>query len=565
MTHRFAACTLLLATTAAFAGPVAPDNSAGAVREAPLLYVRVQGPAGMTVTYLEGASTGRTFDAPVTVGMRPLMYHRARLDGLPNLPGVSLYPSFEVRGTLCLPPRMSAADFPAPVVITENDIAQAVTGTFVTKVITLEDPNVSGGVPQVPGQPTEWEIAPKQDAIQYARDLGRPLLIVRLGAREPDREQRAQLRAGCILYPGELALAPLPASPSPTYAGYPGYPYPLPPSLAFGPRSMRAPLPSKSYREEGGEECLRDGGDRGTKVYLDQTGDLRGLDPSDTVATFKDSTGRRKIVPSNEVCVCVPRFIAVRQAIPLVVHDSTLAPFRMDGRDERVQLDKAEGTKKTRQLDYTPMMRGRDHLNANVVVTPQIRLTDIVELKAIHVDLGQFEYVGTDKLRLLTEEQKTRLKRQMDLAIHFTRQQLVRGIMTPIGTKAIGRVDNLGQVTGTLEVRDVTCLCTQEQPAIPEQPLHICKWASAEGAQIGDVITFTIRYSNLGGKPIKDIAISDNLTGRLEYIPGSAKSDRESVFVTQDNDAGSLILRWEIRDPLPPGQKGIVTFQARVR
>jgi uncharacterized repeat protein (TIGR01451 family) len=209
-------------------------------------------------------------------------------------------------------------------------------------------------------------------------------------------------------------------------------------------------------------------------------------------------------------------------------------------------------------------MRGRERLNANIVVTPQIRLTDIVELQAIHVDLGQFEYIGTDQLKLLTEEEKLRMKRQLELGMLLTRQQLIRGIMTPIGVVAIGRMDNLGQITGTLEVRDVSCICMHE-PTIPEQPLHVCKWASAEGAQIGDVITFTIRYSNLGGKPIKDIAISDNLTGRLEYIPGSAKSDREAVFVTQDNDAGSLILRWEVRDPLPPGQKGIVTFQARVR
>ena len=79
------------------------------------------------------------------------------------------------------------------------------------------------------------------------------------------------------------------------------------------------------------------------------------------------------------------------------------------------------------------------------------------------------------------------------------------------------------------------------------------------------MVTFFLKFSNIGGKPITDVAVSDSLTGRLEYIPGSAKSDREAVFVTQDNDAGSLILRWEIRDALPPGQKGIVTFQARVR
>jgi uncharacterized repeat protein (TIGR01451 family) len=84
-------------------------------------------------------------------------------------------------------------------------------------------------------------------------------------------------------------------------------------------------------------------------------------------------------------------------------------------------------------------------------------------------------------------------------------------------------------------------------------------------AQIGDVVTFFISYTNTGGKPIANIAVSDSLSPRLEYVPGSARSDREAIFVTQENEAGSLILRWEVKDPLAPCQKGVVSFQARVK
>src|SRR5262249_49638491 len=60
-------------------------------------------------------------------------------------------------------------------------------------------------------------------------------------------------------------------------------------------------------------------------------------------------------------------------------------------------------------------------------------------------------------------------------------------------------------------------------------------------------------------------AVSDSLTGRLEYISGTAQADREAVFTTQPNEAGSLILRWEIGGQLLPGKSGVGRFQARIR
>ena len=79
------------------------------------------------------------------------------------------------------------------------------------------------------------------------------------------------------------------------------------------------------------------------------------------------------------------------------------------------------------------------------------------------------------------------------------------------------------------------------------------------------MVTFYLKYTNHGGKPISDVALSDSLTGRLEYVPGSARSDRNAVFTTQENEAGSVILRWEVTGKLLPGQSGIVSFQAKMR
>jgi uncharacterized repeat protein (TIGR01451 family) len=98
-----------------------------------------------------------------------------------------------------------------------------------------------------------------------------------------------------------------------------------------------------------------------------------------------------------------------------------------------------------------------------------------------------------------------------------------------------------------------------------EAPLLLDKWPDRCCAQIGDVVTFTLRYRNPGGLPIANVVVSDSLASRYEFMPGSGRADRAHTFTTQVNEVGSLILRWQINDPLPPHESGIVTFQVRIR
>jgi uncharacterized repeat protein (TIGR01451 family) len=119
-------------------------------------------------------------------------------------------------------------------------------------------------------------------------------------------------------------------------------------------------------------------------------------------------------------------------------------------------------------------------------------------------------------------------------------------------------------VKATAETRSLTACC-HEIAEIPDSPLLLFKCADKGAAQVGDVITFTLKYANQGGKPIRDVALTDSLAGRLEYVPGSAEADRDAVFTTQENEAGGQVLRWEINGVLQPGASGIVKFKARVR
>jgi uncharacterized repeat protein (TIGR01451 family) len=139
------------------------------------------------------------------------------------------------------------------------------------------------------------------------------------------------------------------------------------------------------------------------------------------------------------------------------------------------------------------------------------------------------------------------------------------GVENVVRTAVVGRVE-LGPevVIGVVETRDLT-VCCNEVPAPPDKPLVLIKCCDATCANPGDVITFVLKYSNHGGRPITDVAVTDSLAGRLEYVPGSAESDRDAVFTTQENEAGSVILRWEIGGRLMPGESGRLRFKARVR
>ena len=89
--------------------------------------------------------------------------------------------------------------------------------------------------------------------------------------------------------------------------------------------------------------------------------------------------------------------------------------------------------------------------------------------------------------------------------------------------------------------------------------------APGHAVNAGDVVTITIRYANTGVKAISDLVVSDSLSGRLEYIAGSAETDRPGNFTTAANEAGSVVVRWDLPGTLLPGQAGMVRFKAKVR
>jgi uncharacterized repeat protein (TIGR01451 family) len=350
-------------------------------------------------------------------------------------------------------------------------------------VFTLEHPGQAFPTPSSSLQALEVDAPPGTDPVAFARTLGRPLLVLRVGEREPPADEIACLAIpGTVLLPGDRAL-PLPAAgPWVPWACWPIY------DPIHGPR-----VPD--------EECLHDGGDRGIRAGLDAAGRLRGVDAEDTVAAYTDNHGQRHVAISNRVCVCSPRYVAVRAETALVRYDLVVAVANAAGLSGQELLRKDYGERVAQQLEQPRALAERERVSV---------------------------------------------------------------IQSALSAAIVGRIEGLGQMITVQETRNVTGV-PNEAPPPPEKPLVLCKSVDKSAAQVGEIVTFTLRFTNFGGQPIADVVVTDSLSGRLEFVPGSTRSDRDVLLTTEENEAGSHLLRWQVGGKLLPGQTGSIRFQARVR
>jgi uncharacterized repeat protein (TIGR01451 family) len=486
MNAKLSAALLAWAAVAgpAFAGSVGGPPSAppAASATAPLLYVRVVGPTGAHVTFYPGTPEAQSYDTPTTVGLRPGYCYRVQIKDIPDHPGLVLTPTLEVRGSLKCGPCFDCGRYPAPVAIDEDDLRRIRQGVMVTKAIYLENPCLAFPVPTKPDQPIQIDVRPGDDPLEVARHYGRPVLVVHVGERNPPADELAHAAVpNTILLPGAQAL-PLPTVPPPLQAAC-FSPY----DPVLGPRCPE-------------EECLRDGGDAPPRAAFGYEGRLANVDPADTVAEYRTSKGEKKIAVSNPVCVCVPRFGAIRALLIPSNYEIALTPNLAQMTTPQVVMPLRFPPLEKVQIDQPRAMKGRERPSESLNAQGPI---DVQQLTAPAIAMA----------------------------------------------RAQGR-----EVIGTAK---------HGQP--PDCPLILKKSVDKTCVLQGEVVTFTIRYTNPGGQPIENVAVVDSLTGRLEYIPGTAKSDRPATFTAKPNEAGSMKLRWEFEGKLPPGQSGTVSFQVRVR
>jgi uncharacterized repeat protein (TIGR01451 family) len=538
------------AILALLAVPLAPAAASPCVPaaycRAPLLYVRLIGPPESHLTFFQG-QVRRQFLAPQVVGLRPGYIYRFELSGLPGRPGVSFYPTLEVRGTLNVPPMVRASQFPAAVVLSEADLEAAGNGTLVTKVVYLENPTQATPQATTPDAPLEVTLPARDDLLAQAREVGRPMLVVRLGQRPFQIEElKAESVPGTMLMPGEQNLTLPTAPPILPYVCFPWY------DPKLGPCG---PL----------EELVCDGGDHGLKAGIGPDGRVANVEPEDTVAEWVDAQGFKHVTHSNCVCLLAPRFAVLRNELPLARTETLTHPGATKLVESRVLMQTNTPSVTTQQAEALAGMRGRSRPSGTESSEGIVRILRLEVLQAEQMMAGPIAALGTQEIKKLTELERVELRKQLEFTRVIGRLSGLAGLIQQEHTEVAARVVGGPEVVkGRVETRDLT-VCCEEVPCLPDKPLVLVKCADRHSAQVGDVVEFTLRYSNQGSKVFTDVAVTDSLTTRLEYVPGSARSDRDAVFTMQENEAGSLLLRWEVTGTLQPGTGGIIKFKARVR
>jgi uncharacterized repeat protein (TIGR01451 family) len=298
------------------------------------------------------------------------------------------------------------------------------------------------------------------------------------------------------------------------------------------------------------DEYLCDGGDREYPIHY-QADQMLGLDSEDAAVEFRDDLGRRRVKPTNRVCIYSPRFSAVTSVAQSLEDVGGGRPVQAIAATTGLGLSNREGSFAQHQRDATERLvtriRGSGLTGgaATDAVDRPIAIHGHVHTTTPKLD---FAFLRTGFMK---QSEEARLAASIQSALVWSRDQ------NPI-------------ITAKSEQAIILKSEFKEQELVGQEnrfnfKLRIVKSADKSIAEPGDLVTFSIRYDNLGNREVRDVVIVDNLTPRLEYVEDSATCDVAGVLEVEDNGEGSVILRWVLDEPLPGRSGGVVTFQARVR
>ncbi len=306
------------------------------------------------------------------------------------------------------------------------------------------------------------------------------------------------------------------------------------------------------WKEWSKNEYLCDGGDRQEQVAVAPDWHVWGLHQEDTVAHFDTVHGETVVQPSNRVRIYAPRFGAVRKVFGLVEHNHTR---HVAGYDRPLSAQTGERLDVVTTL-YQPLQPlAKVSRNPANVLREQVPARDLIHKQPPSGLVGGFlPYENFDLIRRGIYERSEEMAIAERIAAAYTWSADTAVQVT------------IKEITAKIDTATYGPGMTYSFDRLSGQPkLRVIKIASAGEAQPGDEIDFTIRFDNVGDEVIGNVTLIDNLTTRLEYVTDTAQSNLEADFSTRQNEGESLVLRWEIREPLNPGEGGIIRFRCRVR
>lgn len=492
------------------------------------------------------------------------------------------YGSFDVLRGPMVPPDVNPFDAAVPIVFDEEDLLQILRERMITKFLVLENPETSLDFPSDPNLPIRYDATFDPDVVKRAKELGKILVVVRIGTRIPSREEMIGVSGSHLFIAKKIEVVdaggsihklndqwikvesypngPIEQVGHSSHDGAPRAPFPISEDCPSGtcPPSASRP-PGVDFRSllnndlTNNFEYLCDGGDRRPRVGWVESGRVVNIDPEDTIAEYRPQTGGNRIAISNRVCLFSPRFVEVR-----VLQGS-------EGYDAAVNSGAvARDAGPIVALGQHPQLEKKGYTSAGQLIDRRILRGllgaqwpgDLVEIRSLagykHTQ-GWAVIVGLFGWHHVTGSEQPEIK---------ARVQFVDDVTLDLMPQIVGMVAGTGEVYSiwtTKEIREV-----EIQPECPDV-LVLEKASDRASAKVGEEVLFAIRYTNTGSQPISNIAVTDSLISRFEYVEETADSDRPATFLATENEAGSMTLRWEIKEPLPAGESGHLSFKVRVR
>ena len=299
------------------------------------------------------------------------------------------------------------------------------------------------------------------------------------------------------------------------------------------------------------DEYIFDGDDRSTPVAVDENWNITGMQTEDTFGHFDTVDGRRLVSPSNRVKIYSPRFAAVRR-VDGVFNARRSAQVGSFDRQLVMQTARGKDFSSSAQQNTAPNnIESSKRASGFVDRTRGVVTDQMIQLIGVRNSFAAYENLELIKWGRHVASQSSRLQLGMQSANAWTDnlrlQAHAKGVQPIV-------VNDLSAAQQIISIE------SDGKGSV----LRVTKVASKIAADVGEEVEFTIRFDNLSSKHVGNVTLVDNLTGRLQYVEGTAECSLKANFVNKVNEGGSLTLRWEIVDPVKPQKGGIIRFKCRV-